>query len=378
MKVTFFSSVLNHHQIEFCDEMYTKLGNGFKFVSTMEMEEQRKNLKYYEYERPYKIRMYTSEEERDKGNDLFQESDAVILGVNMPVQLRKRLKKGKITFLYRERIFKAAPSMYKYLRSLAYFVKEYWAFRGTPFYVLAASAYTLKDHKSLGMFGNKTFSWGYFPPCKIYNEDVLMGKKSKDKVNIFWAGRFINWKNPQLVIDAAEILREHNVNFSIDMVGNGENEDSIKALVKEKNLQEYIEFHGAMSQEDVSEYMERANIYLFTSNREEGFGAVLTEAMNSGCAVVSSATAGSTKLLINNGENGLMYEHDSSQELCEKTLYLAENPEAAKEIGLNAYRTVRDVQNAKVAAERFIHVLDAMLNKKEIPQYSQGPMRKMG
>jgi len=31
MKVTFFSSVLNHHQIEFCDEMYTKLGNGFKF-----------------------------------------------------------------------------------------------------------------------------------------------------------------------------------------------------------------------------------------------------------------------------------------------------------------------------------------------------------
>ena len=98
MKVTFFSSVLNHHQIEFCDEMYTKLGNGFKFVSTMEMEEQRKNLKYYEYERPYKIRMYTSEEERDKGNDLFQESDAVILGVNMTVQLRKRLKKGKITF----------------------------------------------------------------------------------------------------------------------------------------------------------------------------------------------------------------------------------------------------------------------------------------
>ena len=162
MKVTIFSSVLNHHQIEFCDEMYTKLGNGFKFVSTMEMEEQRKNLKYYEYERPYKIRMYTSEEERDKGNDLFQESDAVILGVNMPVQLRKRLKKGKITFLYRERIFKAAPSMYKYLRSLAYFVKEYWAFRGTPFYVLAASAYTLKDHKSLGMFGNKTFS------CKVF------------------------------------------------------------------------------------------------------------------------------------------------------------------------------------------------------------------
>ena len=377
MTVTFFSSVLNHHQIEFCDEMYKRLGDGFKFVSTMEMEEQRKNLKYFEYDRPYKIGMHKSEEQRNQGNFLFQNSDVVILGVNMPAQLHKRLKSGKITFLYRERIFKAAPSIYKYLKSLVYFAKEYWAFRNKPFYMLAASAYSLKDHKSLGMFGEKTFSWGYFPPCKIYDEATLMSQKSRDTVKILWAGRFLEWKNPQFIIEVAETLRENHIDFFIDVVGTGEIEDTIKVLVKEKSLQGYIKFHGALPQEEVREYMERANVYLFTSNREEGFGAVLTEAMNSGCAVVSSATAGSTKLLINEGENGLIYEHDSSKELCEKVLDLAKNEKMANNIGINAYRTIRDVQNARVAAERLIDVLDAMLNKKEIPQYSQGPMKEL-
>lgn len=377
MTVTFFSSVLNHHQIEFCDEMYKRFGETFKFVSTMEMEEQRKNLKYPEYDRPYKIKMYRSEEERNEGNSLFQNSDVVILGVSMPSQLRARLEKGKITFLYRERIFKKSPSAYRYLRSLAYFVKEYWKFRKSPFYLLAASAYSLKDHKSLGMFSNKTFSWGYFPPSKIYDEENLIEQKGKNKVRIFWAGRFLKWKNPQFVIQVAETLKENDIDFSIDMVGTGEIEDDIKNIVKEKKLQDYIKFHGVLPQEKVREYMERANIYLFTSNREEGFGVVLIEAMNSGCAVVASATAGSTKLLIKNGENGLIYEHDSSQELCEKVLYLAKNKKIAKDIGINAYRTIRDLHNAKIAAERFKDVSDAILNKKNLPQYSQGPMKIM-
>lgn len=377
MIVTFYSSVLNHHQIEFCDEMYKRFGNDFKFVSTMEIEKQREDLKYYEYDRPYRIKMHRSEKEWDEGNVLFLNSDVVILGVNMPLQLRERLKKGKVTFLYRERIFKEPPSAYKYLRNLAYFIKEYWRFRKKPFYVLAASAYTLQDHKSLGMFKDKTFSWGYFPPCKIYDEAVLMSKKESEKVKLFWAGRFIDFKKVSFVIKVAERLREQNINFCVDMAGTGELEDEIKKLVEEKKLQDYVIFHGAMPQEEVRKFMERANIYLFTSDRREGFGAVLTEAMNSGCAVVASATAGSTKLLINDGENGLIYEKDSSQELCEKVLCLVKNQDIAKSIGVNAYRTIRDVQNAKVAAQRFCEVAEAMLAKKEIPRYSQGPMRKM-
>lgn len=48
-----------------------------------------------------------------------------------------------------------------------------------------------------------------------------------------------------------------------------------------------------MKASEVRSYMEKADIYLFTSDFNEGWGAVLNESMNSGCAVVASHAIGS-------------------------------------------------------------------------------------
>ncbi len=377
MKIAFFSSVLNHHQIEFCDEMYALHGENFSFISTMEMEEQRKKLKYPEYERPYKIKMRENEEAKLKGEKLFQEADVVILGVLMEKALRKRLRAGKITFLYKERLFKEKPDFITYFRSLLYAVKEYWPYKSKPFYMLAASAYSHPDYKSLGMFSKKTFSWGYFPPLKEYQEDALMNGKESEILKIFWAGRLIEWKNPKYLIDVAKTLKDKNISFHIDIVGNGPLEDDLQTLIDENGLENEIAFLGAMPQENVREYMELANVYLFTSNREEGFGAVLSEAMNSGCAVVASESAGATGLLISDGINGRIYKNDSVDELCNIVLELAKNPEKIRELGLNAYKTMVKEQNAKVAAKRFSAVSKAILEERELPEFAAGPMKKI-
>ncbi len=377
MKIAFFSSVLNHHQIEFCDEMYALHGENFSFVSTMEMEEQRKKLKYPEYERPYKIKMQENEEAKLKGEKLFQEADVVILGVLMEKALRKRLRAGKVTFLYKERLFKEKPDFIKYFRSLLYIAKEYWPHKAKPFYMLAASAYSHQDFKSLGIFGKKTFAWGYFPPLKEYQEDVLMNGKESEMLKIFWAGRLLELKNPDYLINVARKLKSNNLNFQIDIAGNGPLEDVLKMLITESDLDNEIVFRGAMPQEKVREYMEKANLYLFTSNREEGFGAVLFEAMNSGCAVVASETAGATGLLISDGINGRVYKNDSADELCDIVLELAKNPGKIRELGLNAYKTMLNEQNAKVAAGRFSAVSEAILEERDLPEYATGPMKKI-
>jgi len=377
MKIAFFSSVLNHHQIEFCDEMYKKYGDDFTFVATMEMEEQRKKLKYPEYDRPYKLKMHLNEESRAKGEELFQSADVVILGVLMEKSLRRRLRSGKITFLFKERLFKERPSAVKFIRSLLYVAREYWAYKNKPFYMLAASAYSHQDFKSLGIFGEKTFAWGYFPPLKEYDEKLLVENKKSDVLNIFWAGRFLEWKNPFYLIDVANALKEKGFAFHIDVAGNGPVEDEFKKAVSDNKLEAVFTLHGALPQESIRELMEKANIYLFTSNRQEGFGVVLSEAMNSGCAVVASATAGSTKLLVSDNVNGRIYENDSSKELCEIVLDLAENPEKCEKLGLNAYRTMRDSQNAKVASERFSQVVTAMVQNINPSEFKEGPMRKI-
>lgn len=376
MKITFFSSVLNHHQISFCDEMYRLHGDNFRFVSTMEMEAQRKQLKYVEYDRPYKIKMHVSENNRFLCDNLFQNSDIVILGVPMQENLRRRICSGKITFLYRERLFKKKPSLYWYLRCMAYILKEFWRYKKSPLYMLAASAYVPQDYSVCRLFRDKIFSWGYFPPCRSYDESSLMKSKESKTLHLFWAGRFLKWKNPLYVIEVARKLKENNLDFHIDIAGTGELENEMQNAIKNNSLHREITLRGALPPEQVRDYMEKANIYLFTSNREEGFGAVLIEAMNSGCAVVASETAGATKLLVHDGINGKIYGKDSVVQLCKIVLELAKDRAEIERLGRKAYLTIRSSQNATVAAKRLTQVFEAMYKKELIPVFNDGPMQK--
>lgn len=378
MKIAYFSSVLNHHQIEFCDNMYHIHGDDFRFVSTMDIEQQRIDLGYKLYERPYNLLMHKSTELKKEAEALFQNSDIVILGVFLEEWLQRRLKNNKITFLHKERLFKEKPSLYWRIRCQLFVMREYWPHRKRPFYMLAASAYASVDYNSLGAFKRKSFGWGYFPPMIHYTESQIIKNKENNVINIFWAGRMLDLKHPEYVLDVARVLIKEKRSFHIDMVGNGPLLEDVQNSVEEEGLSAYISVPGAVSPEDVRNYMEKANIYLFTSNREEGFGAVLTEAMNSGCAVIASETAGATNILIKDGINGLIYRNDSSTELQSKVLALVDDREMTDKLGLEAYRTISQEQNAKVAAERFSLIAEALMKGEKLPEYKSGPMKLMG
>jgi len=377
MRIAYFSSVLNHHQISFCDAMYRIHGDDFTFVSTMDIEQQRIALGYKLYTRPYNLLMHISDENKKQAEVLFQEADVVILGVMLEEWLQTRLKKGKITFLHKERLFKQKPSLYWRTRCLLFVMREYWPHRNKSFYMLAASAYSLEDYRSLGFFSGKAFAWGYFPPFIEQDIEQLKMKKQGDELRLFWAGRTLNWKKPQYALYVAEHLRKQGVRFHLNMAGNGPLDEQLRKMVDDLKLNDCVTLMGALPPERIRECMDEANIYLFTSNREEGFGAVLTEAMNSGCAIVASETAGGTNLLITDRHDGLVYHQDSLNELIRLVDELCGNRKYTDALGRNAYMTIRDMQNASVAAERFSAVVQAMYDKTEIPAYADGPMRLM-
>ncbi|MCB7320079.1 glycosyltransferase family 4 protein [Lacrimispora sp. 210928-DFI.3.58] len=377
MRIAYFSSVLNHHQIELCDCLYKLHGVDFVFVSTMDIEQQRIDLGYKLYDRPYNLMMHTSSNLKEQAEELFQNADVVIVGVFLEEWLQKRLKANKITFLYKERLFKEKPSQYWKIRCQLFVMREYWPHRKKAFYMLAASAFASVDYASLGVFKGKSFAWGYFPPMIQYTEEQIVKNKKNSVIYIFWAGRMLEWKHPEYVLDVAEKLVKEKQSFHIDMAGNGPLLDMIHEEIEKRKLSEYVSALGSMQPENVRRYMEKANIYLFTSNREEGFGAVLTEAMNSGCAVVASETAGATNLLVKDGINGLIYKHDSSDELQRKIISLIADKDAMNRLGIEAYRTILKEQNSSIAAKRFSAVAEAMVNGKEWPVYTSGPMRLM-
>lgn len=100
--------------------------------------------------------------------------------------------------------------------------------------------------------------------------------------------------------------------------------------------------------------MERSEIYLATSDRQEGWGAVVNEAMNSGCAVVGDSMMGAVPYLIRHGENGMVYRDGSREDLFQMTAKLLEDRELCRRLGGNALRTITREWNAETAARRLL------------------------
>ena len=107
MKVTFYSNFLTHHQIPFCIEMQKRLGDDFKFVSTMKIFQWRLDMGFEDLDQKYDfvVRAYESEGMKQKAKDLAIESDVVIIGSTTDELIEERLKQDKLTFRYRARVF---------------------------------------------------------------------------------------------------------------------------------------------------------------------------------------------------------------------------------------------------------------------------------
>lgn len=376
MKIVFISNYMTHHQLPFCKQLYKEFGNDFCFVATIPIEQERSDMGFADLNKEFDfiIRMYDGTEEKGRVDALIEEADVVILG-NAPRNLIKnRLKNNKLTFRGVERIYKQKYQAWKFPVRI---IKHYWDYsRHKSFHLLCAGAYTAGDYARTGAFLNRAYRWGYFPEVKRY-EDVDQLIADKEPASILWAGRFLEWKYPDHVIRLAQRLKEAGYSFKLRLIGIGELEEQLHQMVKKWQLEGFVEFLGSMKPEEVREYMEKSQVYLFTSGRGEGWGAVLNESMNSGCAVVASSCAGATPFLVQPGENGLTYGNNSEDQLFMAVCTLLDNPSICKTMGKKAYETMADTWNAEVATQRFLELCDAMLRGERNPVlFESGPCSK--
>ena len=95
--------------------------------------------------------------------------------------------------------------------------------------------------------------------------------------------------------------------------------------------------------------------------------------MNSGCAVVASHAIGSVPFLINDKENGLIYEDGNIEDLYNKVKSLLDNNEECKILGQVAYKTMLNLWNPKTATERIIELSNSLLKNNNFNKYNNGP-----
>lgn len=375
MKFVYYSSVLNHHQRCLCDAFYSLLGDDFTFVQTMPMEQQRIALGYQQEEAPYLLRSYESEQNRQKAEQLAVDADVMLASV-FPVKLLfERMKRNKLTFRHIETYFKSGK--YKLLspNALRIAFTEHTRYGNKPLYLLCASAHTAKDVALFGAYPGKKLKWGYFPPVDEL-EDIHCHRSKNEVIEFMWAGRMLDWKKPTYAIGTVQALAKKGYPVHLNMVGTGALLDKLKAYVAREKLTQLVSFCGPVSPDQVRQYMRQADVFFFTSTREEGWGAVLNEAMNSGCAVLASKEAGATGYLVKHGENGLVYKRNSLGQLIKLAEALCQNKEKRLFLGTNAAKTITGLWNYRVAAARFVEVAQSLLQSQTVPVYESGPMSK--
>lgn len=374
MKLVFISNFFNHHQQPLSEVLFRRDDVDYHFIATMPMPAQRKTFGYHMEQLPsYVCPSYESDGQMRRALELLDEADVVITGSAPEWMVRRCIRQNKLLFRYAERPVKKREP-WKYIPRLIR-----WNWRNPfwkPIYLLCASAYTAGDYAKFGLFRNKAYEWGYFPETKRYEDiDRLLSKKVP--TDILWCGRFLDWKHPEDAIRAVKKLKEEGYSFHLRFIGSGGEETKLRTMVVEDSLEDRVDFLGSMKPEQVREHMEKTGIYLFTSDRQEGWGAVLNESMNSGCAVIASHAIGSVPFLMKDGENGLVYRSGDVDMLYEKIRYLLDNPGEQKRLGKVAYETIVNEWNAQVAAERVVKLAQVILNGERYPDlFESGPCRR--
>lgn len=153
---------------------------------------------------------------------------------------------------------------------------------------------------------------------------------NKTTLQLLYYGRLRKSKNIDIVILA---LAEFS-NFSLDIIGDGEEEKALQQLVAQKKIEDRVHFHGRLSQNQIASIINNYDIFIMPSENES-LGRVYFEAMAGGLPVIASKGTGIDGL-IKNKKEGILVTPGSLNELIEVFKTINSNPEILNTMRSNA------------------------------------------
>ena len=375
MKLAFYSNYLNHHQVLVADALYALLGDEYRFVATLPRDENELKGGADYSSRPYCILAGESEAAHAEALALAENADTCVFGACSQEYAVARAKSNRqaLSFECAERWLKhglltfGSPVFRKWL------MNYYRYYRKANFHKLCCSAFAAGDDERLGAYRGKHYKWGYFTQVDTLDDGAF--ESNGKEVRLMWCARFIPLKHAELPIKMAKRLYDLECKFILDYYGDGPERVNCESMVEKLGLKDVVRFYGNRPNDEILRAMTNHDVLLFTSNRFEGWGAVMNEAMANGCAVVASDAIGSTPYLLRNGYNGFKFKSGSVDSLTEQVAYLILHPTELQVMKRNAYSNMQRFWSPKNAAQSLLQLIDDLKNGKET-SIKEGPCSK--
>lgn len=366
MKISLFSNFLNSHQIELCNAFLSMNDVDFSFISIVKQQDivGRRNL---DDDYPFVIKAY-----EPGGTEIAIEravrDDIVLFGdlAGHEEFIKARAATGRRSFRIAERILKRGL-WWRFLPPKALRTYDRFLRHKSNCYILCASGYTSLDLTLSGYPPSKLFKWGYFTHVPKELE-----KPTHKQISVLWTGRLIQWKRPDWALALASRAAEEDLDIHVDIVGDGPLKNDLAKQIDERNLNEIVTLHGELDHESTLSLMLNADVFLFTSNRQEGWGAVLSEAMAYGCCPIASNSAGATPFLVKHNVNGIVFNGRNINEFLDESMAVLNNRKQLTRLAEAARLTMEKDWNATTAAKRIIALNSSLEEDSRIP-FSEGP-----
>ena len=188
---------------------------------------------------------------------------------------------------------------------------------------------------------------------------------AEDKLSIVSIGRLVPTKGHDVLIKACSELVGNNVPVHLKIIGSGPLDNELKELVASLQLDQHVEFCGAMAFEDVLQTLEQANVFalaprMIPGQPPDGIPNVIAEAMALGVPVVTTRVSAIPEL-VSDQETGFLVEVDDVQAMAEAMQQLYSKPQIAQKFSESARKRVARLFNQDANIDDLLSLFDQYL-----------------
>lgn len=186
---------------------------------------------------------------------------------------------------------------------------------------------------------------------KVQTDQHFYSDKEK-RIRIGWAGRLVKTsKRADLLIEIVELLDKKEINYVLEIAGEGECLAGLQSYIKKSKKEECVKCLGYMQQEQMADFWKNIDIFLSMSE-EEGASLAMIESMSYGCVPVVTNVSGVSDV-IQDKWNGFVVSVDDWEKLVDKIAYLEKDRNLLKEMGSRCRKQIKE----KCSEREFVNKL---------------------
>ena len=157
-------------------------------------------------------------------------------------------------------------------------------------------------------------------PVKENLPERWQGERRKEIVNFC---RLEKQKNLPLLIEAFCEFHKKHADYTLAIYGDGKERESLEEYIRNRKLDDCVTLHHAVS--DIHDHIKDAMMFVSSSNYE-GLSNSMIEAMAIGLPTIcTDCPCGGARMVIRDGENGLLVSTEKRTELSQAMCEIADN-----------------------------------------------------